>query len=144
MINQLAAATNRLATEIVEYREWQHVYFVRFISGRPTFVSKAAVNSPSPVIWKLTGNTPSEQTFGKWVNRIEKDGLYMLQRIVVKPQDIEWGTWGTTLVTFVIDEPGYYLDSNNHYFQVFDDGDELGYRICSYQEVRNHFNLVAA
>ena len=148
MIDQLATATNRIATEIVEYREWQHVYFVRFTSGRPTFVSKKAVNltaAPAPVIWTLRASTRREQRAKKWVARIVgTDATYGSSRQFLEADEIDWGRHGAVKCEYILSQPGYYHDSDGDYFEIFDDGNELGSRLCSHQEVRHHFSLVTA
>ena len=135
---------------IVSFEEWEYVYFVKFASGRPTFVSKKKVvmelnlNVLSPVIWTLEAQM-RRQEGKKWVARITgTDEKYGLARQFISPTIIEWGRYGARKAVFEIDSPGYYQDSDGDYFKVFVGPDGFDAECCSKAEVKHHFSQVAA
>ena len=150
LLQQLETLTGKT---IISFEEWEYVYFVKFASGRPTFVSKRKIameslnlNVLSPVTWTLEASM-RRQEGKKWVARITgKDEKYGLARQFISPTAIEWGKYGMKKAVFELDAPGYYQDSDGDYFKVFvgkiPDGFDA--ECCSKAEVQHHFSQVAA
>lgn len=68
MKSQVAKITNRQESEIKVIREWAHVYWVSFTSGRPTMISKKAIKI-----------LPRNASFSEMKQWLKDAGMWMVQ-----------------------------------------------------------------
>ena len=145
---QVAAFLNIQECEIKEIQVWAKVLFVKFVKGSPRFVSKKAI---APQISKIKVIEPMTYILKgrgskKWLAKIQgTDPTYGLDRKFLTADEIIWDKKGMKEAHFIIEECGYYHDSDDDYILVFvDENNEFDYKEVCKGEVKDHFTRVAA
>lgn len=132
----VAELTNRQESEIASADKWASVIFVKFTSGRPTFVSLKKYNEmASKIEIRLTCSRRRRQC-SAWLAQITgKSEQYRFERQFLEASDIEWGRRGMDAATFEIVQPGFYHDSDDDYSVVEMIDGSLEQRYCSKDEI---------
>lgn len=109
--------------QIKNYEEWATVYFVRFHSGSPKFVSKKAVASAIAVrntqLWVICCSAQEKNWFQKiWVAKLSLNARAEFKYDFLPKVRKHNPDRGGKDIEFRIASPGLYKDSEGSYFEV--------------------------
>jgi hypothetical protein len=135
---QIAAVLNRPAAKIKTVETWAKVFFVKFTSGSPRFVSIAKVAAlataqPKPFTFTMDADRSRRKPWAARITGLSGD-QYKLSREWLTPSDIAWNRKGCESAAYTITEQGIYQDQDSGYYRVFVEGGELTYQLISQAE----------
>lgn len=134
VLKAIASVLKVSETQIKSHEEWAQVYFVRFASGRPKFVSKKevakAIAKRNTQLWVLRFDGQGNWRDDVWVCKLVGfDPTYNFKRDWIKGESSRNRKGGKD-ITFKIVEPGIYQDCDRSYFEVR--YTEEGLRFCRF------------
>lgn len=149
---QIASYLNIAEAAIARVEEWAHVLFVvakgigaRFVSKKIVKKSEEKAAMANPIVWRLEAQI-RRQEGKKWVGKIiglnadpARKQTLDYQFIEPIPGSIEWGKYGMKAAEFELAEPGYYKDSDEDLFEIYEKDGELFTRDASFAEIISHF-----
>lgn len=147
--NAIATLTNRQASEIATVETWAKVFFVKFVSGSPRFVSIAKVAelmaAQSAPVFEFTLDAGRRRS-KPWVRKITglSGDQYKVEGDWVQPTSIEWDRKGCVSADYSLSADGYYQDSCDGYYQIKTIDGEMVAKIVTLGEIIYKLEKAAA